>query len=172
VDLLVIRHAVAEDRKAWARAGRDERLRPITTAGAVQMRAAARGIVRITPRIDRIVSSPLTRALETAEIVAAALGRKRVRQAEELEPERDPEALLRWLRAEGGSGTVGVVGHEPHLGTLVTWCLSKKAAMARSAVVVLEKGGACLVSFDKRPRAGKGTLQWLMTPSQLAAIRA
>jgi phosphohistidine phosphatase len=172
VDLLVIRHAVAEDKKAWAQAGRDERLRPITTAGAVQMRAAARGIVRLEPRIARILSSPLTRALETAEIVAEAIERKRVRQADELEPERDPEAVLRYLRAKNARGVVAVVGHEPHLSTLVTWCLSKKAAMARSTVLDLEKGGACLVSFEKRPKAGQGTLVWLMTPSQLAAIRA
>jgi phosphohistidine phosphatase len=58
---------------------------------------------------------------------------------------------------------VAVVGHEPHLGTLVTWLLTGVAEPR----VPLRKGGACLVDFTRRPGRGGGTLRWSLTPSML-----
>ena len=58
---------------------------------------------------------------------------------------------------------VAVVGHEPHLGTLVTWLLSGRT----DSHVVLKKGGACLVECNGAPGPATGRLHWLLTPAAL-----
>jgi phosphohistidine phosphatase SixA len=61
---------------------------------------------------------------------------------------------------------VAVVGHEPHLGTLVTWLLTG----VDEARVPLKKGGACLLAFASLPRKGGATLQWALTPALLRDV--
>ena len=73
------------------------------------------------PELDALVSSPLVRAVETAEIVAEAYGGLAVEQTPVLEPEREPKELADWL-AGRSEATLAIVGHEPllsHAATLV-----------------------------------------------------
>ncbi|HEX4469200.1 MAG TPA: phosphoglycerate mutase family protein, partial [Gemmatimonadaceae bacterium] len=74
MDLLVIRHAIAEDKERFAASGRNDDLRPLTEEGRSKMRRAAQGLRTVVGRIAHLASSPLVRARETAEIVAPALG--------------------------------------------------------------------------------------------------
>jgi phosphohistidine phosphatase len=165
--LLVIRHAAAGDKKTWARSGADDSLRPLTSQGIREMRAAARGLRVLVPGVDLLASSPFTRARQTADIVAEAYGIKRIRETKTLEPERSPKAVVRWLREHKRTGTVAIVGHEPHLGRLVTWLLTADAD--REAFIELDKGGACLLAFAKRLRANDAMLEWAMTREHLAS---
>src|ERR1044072_5656017 len=69
-ELYLIRHAIAAERgDAWP----DDSKRPLTESGIARMRKAARGLARLDVTIDLILSSPLVRARQTADIVAAAL---------------------------------------------------------------------------------------------------
>jgi phosphohistidine phosphatase len=166
MQLLVIRHAIAKDREVFAETGEDDALRPLTKRGAERMKEGAAGLRRVVPTIDVLAASSLVRAQQTAEIVAEAYGGLPVVTVEALSPESEPPALLRWLRQQRTANLVAVVGHEPHLGTLVTWLLTGQA-MSR---VALRKGGACLLDFAARPKEGDATLQWALTPSQLRRI--
>jgi len=171
MDLLVIRHAIAEDKKAFAASGRSDDQRPLTEAGRAKMRRAADGLRLTCPRVALLASSPLVRARETAEIVAPALGIARVEIVEALRPDRPFDELVVWLRrrvAPNGDGvaTVAVVGHEPHLSGLVTWLMT---GMTESRME-LKKGGACLLSFDGAASAGEAMLRWALTPSQLREL--
>jgi len=160
--LLVIRHAIAEDRDTFASTGRDDASRPLTDQGKRRMRRAARGLHGIVSTIDVLVSSPLTRAQETAEIVAAEYEIERIEHAEELRPEHPlPEAVAALARYDGD--VVAIVGHEPQLSRLVTFLVS---GMDRSGVE-LKKGGAVLLEFDGKPTSGAGTLLWSARPSTL-----
>jgi phosphohistidine phosphatase len=168
VELLIVRHAIAEDRRAFAARGRDDAERPLTEEGRRKMERAARGVGRAAPEISALASSPLVRAVETARILLPALGLERFEELGALAPDSAPEALVPWLRSAPGApgGAVAVVGHEPHLSTLVAWLVSGRT----TPLTELRKGGACLVGFSRRPGRGTGSLRWLLTASQLRRL--
>lgn len=101
--------------------------------------AVARGLASLEPRIQRVISSPYKRALQTARPAAEALG-LRVEESEALEPERDPGEIL--LEVSEGEGHALLVGHQPHLGLLFGLLVAgprvelpmKKASIARLSV--------------------------------------
>lgn len=165
MDLLVVRHAIAENRRAFAATGKDDAARPLTEEGRRRMEGAARGIARVAPEIAALASSTLVRAVETAQILMPVLGLQRFEELAALAPESVPEALVPWLR-RSGKGTVTVVGHEPHLSALVAWLVAGRV----EPFTELRKGGACLIRFPRRPGPGRGTLRWLLTPAQLRAL--
>lgn len=165
MDLLVVRHAVAEDRQAWEATGEDDALRPLTREGARRMKRAARGLARVAPRIDLLAASPLARAVQTARILAPALGLEGFEEIPELEPGARPQALAAWLRSRR-AGAVALVGHEPHLGHLVAWLV----AGASRPPLPLRKGGACLLRLRETARAGAAELRWLASPSLLRRL--
>jgi phosphohistidine phosphatase len=166
MQLLVIRHAIAEDREDFADSGKPDSDRPLTTFGKRRMRRNVRGLRRAAPSIDLLASSPFRRALDTARIVGAEYEIEHVEELEALTPERAPRELMSWLAKQDTDSTVAVVGHEPHLGLLVTWLISGE----NNPRVLFKKGGACLLEIEGKPMAGSATLQWLLTPFQLRAL--
>lgn len=165
--LLVIRHAVAEDRDAFAATGLPDSQRPLTDDGRKKMRGAARGLREVVSRIDVLATSPLVRAQQTAEIIIKAYGGGlQARTIHELSPERRPDELLGWLRSHQLGDTVAVVGHEPHLGFLVGWLLTGR----NDSFVDFKKGGAVLLEFDDPPSGGNAVLAWALPPKILRAL--
>jgi phosphohistidine phosphatase len=161
--LLVIRHAIAEDRDAFAVTGQPDANRPLTDDGRKKMKGAARGLLRVVPKVDLLATSPLLRAAQTAEIVSREYGGIESRTIEELSPERRPDELLGWLRGHHLGQTVAVVGHEPHLGFLVGWLLTGR----NDSFVELKKGGAVMLEFDDPPSGGNAVLAWALPPRLL-----
>ncbi len=164
--LLVIRHAIAEDREAFAKGGDPDSERPLTDFGRRRMRRNVKGLLRATERPDVLATSPFARAAETARIVADALGLTSIEVLDALTPEHHPRDLEVWLGRQNEEATIAVVGHEPHLGRLITWFVSG----GEDPRVELKKGGVALLEFDHRPAAGKAMLRWLLTPAHLRAI--
>jgi phosphohistidine phosphatase len=167
VKLLVIRHAVAEEREDFAATGKDDSLRPLTDAGRAKMERGARGLRRVLPSLDVIATSPFTRAAQTAKIVAAAYDGVDVEQVNALTPESPPRNFITSLRQHDAVDHVAAVGHEPHLGALVYWLLSGESVGGR---IAMKKGAACLLELDPRSRAPKATLLWSLTPSILRRL--
>lgn len=172
MNLLVIRHAIAEDKEVFARTGRSDDQRPLTEIGRSKMRRAGNGLRVLVPQLSVLASSPFVRARETAEIVAAAFKLPRGEIVEALRPDRPFDAFLDWLRERGGPNddddrTIAVVGHEPHLSGLVTWLMTG----TRESRLELKKGAACLLCFEKgSPKAGAAVLRWALAPSHLRQL--
>jgi len=166
MQLLIIRHAIAEDKVEFARTGRDDTERPLTREGKKQMRHVVNGMRRVVRSIDVLASSPLVRAEQTAAIVAEEYDEISIDTVPELSPESDPAAFARWLRTQREAKVVAVVGHEPHLGMLTTWLITG----SRESHVTLEKGGACLLEIDERPGARSATLRWSLTPEVMKRL--
>lgn len=164
--LLVIRHAAAMDKEKFARTGRSDSERPLTTDGRKEMARVARGLRALVPSLDILSPSLLLRARETAEVVARAYCMDVSPATRALDPEARPSAFVRWLAKHSRTDTVAVVGHEPHLGMLVTWLLTG----ATESHIEMRKGGACLLDFDATPKRGSALLEWLMTPAQLQRV--
>jgi phosphohistidine phosphatase len=163
MQLLVIRHAIAEDRDAFASGGRNDSERPLTSEGRDKMRGVAAGLRRVVPAIDLLAASPYTRAMQTAELVAAAYGIDEIKSVDALVPDAPLQEFLVWLERRSTAKVVAIVGHEPHLGELVTWLMSG----LRESRVEMKKGGACMLEFQGQPGAGVGVMKWLMTSGQL-----
>jgi len=137
--------------------------RPLTDAGRKRMRRAAKALRRQVPAVDVIASSPLIRARETAEILAARYDDMAVVELMPLSPGGSERELLDWLREQTRDAVVVLVGHEPDLGLLASWLLTGK----KSAFAPLRKGAACLIQFAEAPAAGGGVLEWMLTPKLL-----
>jgi phosphohistidine phosphatase len=163
VQILIIRHAIAEERSTFDATGKSDDQRPLTDEGRRKMTEAAKGLRALVPQLDVIAASPLVRAQQTAAIVAKAYGITDVETTSTLTPDAHPAAFAKWARAYGNSDVVAAVGHEPDLGTLVTWLLSGRA----DSHVVFKKGGACLVECDGAPGPATCSLHWFLTPATL-----
>ena len=165
MELLIVRHATAVDHGDPAYP-RDED-RPLTPDGIHKFRAATRGLRELGVRLDRVVTSPLVRARQTAELLRDALAPDvDLDVSVHLAPGGDFDTLLRDVAALGAE-RVAVVGHEPHLSGLVSHTL---VGPRGHAPVLLKKGAAALVVFEGAPGAGTCLLEWLMQPGALRDV--
>jgi phosphohistidine phosphatase len=165
--LVIVRHADAGDAEEFAKTtGKDDALRPLTDKGIEQTKSIADGLRKLVPSCDLIVSSPYTRAQQTAEILIKAYEQRATDTTAVLEPAATPSDFVEWMSDHHNADVVMIVGHEPHLSTLATWLM---AAIPGSRIE-LKKAGACLLAFEGDLEKGKGMLQWLMGPKQLSAI--
>lgn len=165
MQILIIRHAIAEDREVFARTQQDDDLRPVTTKGRERMARAARGLARVTD-IDLLGHSPLTRAVQTAEILGKVFRDCETLEIPELAPGRGPETVASWLGFVSRQARVALVGHEPDLGELIAWLTT---GVARP-FTVLKKGGAVMLECPVRPDPGSASLLWALTPRQLRLL--
>ena len=165
MELYVVRHAAAfkRDEERWP----DDGERPLTPEGKDEFRAAARGLGHLVPSVDALLSSPLARAWQTAEILADLEGWPEPKAFPSLEPEVSPEETALALEDYAGAGSVVVVGHRPGLHELVSYLLVGDP----EADVRIKKGGALRLSFDGPTRARTAVLRWLLTPALLGSCR-
>lgn len=163
--LLVVRHGIAEEPDEAAAADRDEFHRQLTQEGRRKMRAAAAGLQRLVENIDVLVSSPLTRAVETADIVAEVYpGAKRLQHAG-LAPGLYHAELLHWIMRHRGS--MALVGHEPDLSQWIGYLVSGEPR----SLVQMKKGAVCRLDMPSNAAAGEARIVWLLSARQLAQIR-
>lgn len=163
MDLLLIRHAPAEDRERFARTGQPDDLRPLSQRGIERMKLAARGLVTLALPVERLISSPLVRAQQTAQIVAPALEVRRFDTEAMLSPPIPTDSLIDWLRKQPRVEGMALVGHEPNLSQLAETLLCGAA----NGSMPLKKGGAILLRFAAGIAAGQGQLVWSLTPGIL-----
>jgi phosphohistidine phosphatase len=166
VQILLIRHAIADDRARFAQSGRSDTERPLTTAGKKRMRKGCRGLREAVGRPDLIATSPLVRAAETAQLVADAYRGPAPAELAPLAPDGAPDEVVAYLR-EHAVPRVALVGHAPDLDRLAGYLVTGQPR----EVVALKKGGACLLELD-RPAAGHARLCWVLTPKQLRRLGA
>ena len=166
MQLLVIRHAIAMERDEFAESGESDDRRPLTKAGVKRMRRVAGGLRDVVDKIDVLATSPFTRAVQTAEIVADAFRIGPAEVSATLVPDVHFDEFERWAQLHGNGDVIAIVGHEPHLSGLVSWLMTGSG----ESRLALKKGGACLLEFDSNIRRGSGTLLWLLTPRQLRQL--
>jgi phosphohistidine phosphatase len=154
VILYFVRHGEAGHHSAAA----DDDERPLTAAGADALRAAAPLWRRLNLRPDLVLSSPLPRALQTAELVVEGIGASPPPEPDErLRPGATWGDLARAMAARPGARRVMFVGHEPDLSSVVR-------LLTGAASVRMRKGGIACVEFPGVPEPGAGELAWLLDP--------
>jgi phosphohistidine phosphatase len=165
MELLIIRHAIAFERDPdrWA----DDAARPLSPMGVRRSHKAAAGLKELCKAPDRLLTSPLIRARQTAKILTEVAGWPRAEIAPELKPGEGAAAVLTLL-AKDRSKRIALVGHQPDLSVLLTVCLLKDSG---TLPIEMKKNAVACLSFDGRVRAGGAALKWLATPRVLRGFR-
>lgn len=164
MDLYIVRHAIAASRDIaeWPNDG----LRPLTENGVERFRRAARGLKRLAPSVDVVLSSPYARAWHTAELLQEEARWPAPIASEELQAERSPIEALKALDPYSETASVAVVGHEPGLSELASVLLGASADVP----LELKKGGAMFLLIRGHPGRGSASLRWLLTPKVLRSL--
>ena len=160
--IYLVRHGEAED---VSRTGRDHD-RALTSDGRSRTRRAARGLARLGAAPTLLVSSPLVRARETADEIAASFPRARREVWEELSPGVDESALTDRLERLAAGDDVMLVGHEPDFGELLAYWLTGSRNGFRTR---FRKGAVACLRAGALPPQGRATLEWMLTTKQLGA---
>jgi phosphohistidine phosphatase len=161
--LLLVRHAIALDR---ATPGVSDHLRPLTEEGIARFRKTARSLAGLVTA-DLVLTSPILRAKQTAEILARQWASVPTHESEPLGNgvRRDFEdALVRVKDAK----IVAVVGHEPWLSEWTAEWLGGK----RGDSFAFKKGGAALIEFDDEVVEGAGRLLFFLPPKVVKDLSA
>jgi len=162
MNVLLIRHAPAA---RTGTGGVRDHDRPLTRRGRQRFRLAARGLARIAGCPDILLTSPLVRARDTAEIAAAAFKRVTPRVEPALGQD-DVDVLATALKKYRPDATVALVGHEPTLSGLLAHLPGLRDGDARFA---FKKGGAALVHLPDGPSM-PGQLLWFVKPRILRSV--
>jgi phosphohistidine phosphatase len=162
--LILMRHAEAgeADPRRWP----DDRQRPLSEAGRRAHAGVAEVLRRMGVRFDRLLTSPLVRARETAEITARAYGGAPAPEPTELLGDRaEPASTLAGL-ATVDAGALLCVGHEPTLSRLAALLIARdggaRIEMAKSGVAVIECVGPVA--------PGRGQLRMHLRPPELLRL--
>jgi len=153
--IILVRHAIA------ARVGKPapcDEDRQLTHRGAHRMEVIAKALRDIAPRPRAVLTSPLVRARQTAELIARAWGDLEFTEGAAL-VDGDWDGICRLLDRYRRGDTVALVGHEPWISRLTARLLGGKAGRA----FPFRKGGVAMIEIEQ-PRLGHGTLAWFIPP--------
>jgi phosphohistidine phosphatase len=162
LELYLIRHGIAAERGDEYP---DDSKRPLTGVGMTKLRQEAKALNTLGVAFDLVITSPLVRTKQTAEIVAGTLKDKpQVITSDALAPAGTPSAVVQELGRHARKGRIALVGHEPNLGELAARLIGAKSA------IEFKKGAMCRIDFEVLPPKGLGQLQWFVTPKILRKI--
>jgi len=146
--LCFLRHGEAD----WPDWDKPDDERPLTERGRKEMKRVAKFFERLKFAPNAILTSPLPRASQTAEIVGRRLG---------IELQTEPDLAhgfnierLRRLLAKQDVACVMIVGHEPEFSEVIGELTGGKIKISKAGVALLEINRECT----------SGTLLWLFPP--------
>jgi phosphohistidine phosphatase len=158
MDLYIVRHGIAIDREDPKCPPDPERY--LTEEGIDKTKQVAKAIATLGITADLLISSPYTRAMQTAEIFANALeySKQKIRRSDLLLPGAETSALFRDLAKDKHSSSVFLFGHAPHLDELVAAAFASK-----HPITSLKKAGIAALKL-KRISPPSAEFLWLATP--------
>lgn len=162
VQLYLIRHGVAAERGDDYP---DDSKRPLTADGMSRLRKEAKALDALDVNIEAVISSPLVRTRQTAEIIVKGLKRRpSIVFSDALAPDGTPEAVVEELAKHATRSSVALVGHEPNLGELAAHLIGARRPLE------FKKGGICRIDFEAFPPEGAGSLRWFLPPRLLRQL--
>jgi phosphohistidine phosphatase len=163
--LYILRHAAAEE----AASGGDDGARKLTERSKEKMLGAAAGLRAMGLKLDAILTSPLARATETAELVAGAYDNTPPPQVlPALATGVAAADAVSALRAFAKLDEVMIVGHEPQLTAIASILLTGASDVVH---LKLKTGGCIAIDLPARFERGGGEMRWVLTHRQLRQMR-
>ena len=166
MDLYILRHGKAE---AIGPLYRSDYERPLSAKGRKGTKRSAEGMKAMNVQVDEIISSPLLRARQTAEIVQERLAPETEIEISDALATHDLSEIAALIQSRSTNRSVMLIGHEPTLSMLI----SMLASGTTQAALDLKPGSLCKLVVGHGPvrLAQCATVSWLLTPKQLGAIR-
>lgn len=162
LELYLIRHGLAAERGEHYP---DDSKRPLTREGISRLEQEAKGLAALDVAFDEIISSPLVRARQTADVFAEAMKPKpAVSLADALSPAGGPSAVVRELARHAKKSRLALVGHEPNMGELAAFLIGTKTP------IPFKKGAVCRIDLAVVPPRGRGQIIWFATPRMLRKL--
>lgn len=164
--IFLFRHGLAMDREESMALKLDDSKRPLVEKGRERSRKMARFLARELGEVSVIATSPLLRAVQTAEIVSRELKYQQLFELPELVPEAPPQAFARWLQTSIPRATsVLAIGHEPQLSVFASWLLTGRT----ESFIELKKSGVIRLELESFDSIGPSTaeLRWVLAPKFL-----
>jgi phosphohistidine phosphatase len=162
LELYLIRHGVAAMR---GEDYPDDSKRPLTSDGIARLRKEAKALDALGVVFEHILSSPLVRARQTADVFSEMMKSKpSVSTTDALTPAGSPAAVIQELGKHMRKASIALVGHEPNMGELAAHLIGAKVPFQ------FKKGAVCRIDFAVLPPKGKGELVWFVTPRMLRKI--
>lgn len=163
MDVFLLRHGVAEN----SRPGFDDSARELTSEGRKRTREMMKLARALGLAPDYVLASPYVRAVQTAEVAAAALGYEAgLVRTPALTPDSHPERVWDEVRVYRGAAQLLLVGHEPLLSMLSAHLLNAPALL-----VDFKKGALMRIEIEAAASAPRGVLRWFL-PSKLASVQS
>ena len=161
-ELYLVRHAIAAERGSeWP----DDNKRPLTVEGIARFKVAVKGLRSLGMAVDVVITSPLVRARQTADLLSDGLpGRPTVRTIERLAPGHAPGEVLAQLARATRRRRIAVVGHEPGLGELAAHLIGAARPLP------FRKGSVCRIDVQSLAGDRAGSLIWFLPPKALRRI--
>jgi len=161
-ELYLVRHGIAAERgDEWP----DDAKRPLTERGIARFKEVVEGLRALDVAIDEVFTSPLIRAKQTADLLAAgAAGRPPVKLLEALAPGHTAAQVMSQLARAAKRRRIALVGHEPDFGELAAHLLGAQRA------VPFKKGGVCRIDVESLTSRRAGSLIWFATPRMLRRV--
>jgi phosphohistidine phosphatase len=162
MDIYFLRHASAGHYSP----GSDDDKRPIDKTGEQQSHDVGRALAELDLKLDAIISSPLTRAMQTATIAAAELGHKdKIVSDEALRPEASYQQFENLLARYAKRKAILLVGHNP---SMTEFLIQLLAGGNSGEFIDFKKGAVAKVErVDRHP----AVLKWCLTPKVVRAIQ-
>ena len=162
-ELYLVRHAIAAERGSeWP----DDTKRPLTERGMTRFREVVKGLRRLDITVDEIFTSPLVRARQTAELLAAGLeGKAPVKVLDALAPGHTSASVMTQLARVAKRRRVALVGHEPDLGELAAHLIGAGRALA------FKKGGICRIDLGSLTSKSAASLVWFLPPNVARQVK-
>jgi phosphohistidine phosphatase len=162
LELYLIRHGVAAERGPEYP---DDSKRPLTSSGISKLKKEAKALAALEVDFDLIISSPLARTKQTAEVFAQILpSRPSITYSDALAPAGTPAAVFQELAKHMKKARIALVGHEPNIGELAARLIGSRTA------IEFKKGAICQIDFEVFPPKGSGIMRWFMPPRMLRKI--
>jgi phosphohistidine phosphatase len=162
LELYLIRHGIAAER---GDAYPDDSKRPLTGQGISRLRREAKALDALGVNFAVLVTSPLARARQTADVFAEFMKSKPVVvTSDALAPAGTPGAVMQEVAKHAKKGPVALVGHEPNLGELAARLIGARSPLE------FKKGGICRIDFESLPPKGLGQLRWFLPPRMLRQL--
>lgn len=156
MQIYLLRHGIAEDS---APTGRDADRR-LTPEGRKKLNAVLKAAAAAGVKPSLILTSPLARAKQTAELAAKALGCKEpILTARVLEPDGEPEEVWAEIRLHKDAAQIMLAGHEPLFSRLAAYLLN-----APTLEIDFKKGALLRVDCDSLGPRPRCVLKWLLAP--------
>lgn len=164
MDLYILRHGKAEP---FGRRYPSDHTRPLAPKGRRRTELSVRGMKAANVNVDRIVSSPLLRARQTAEIVHEGLGLTEEIEFSDALASGNLGRIIAAVQPHSWRNGVMLVGHEPTLSELI----SMMASGLYHVALDLKPGGLCKLRVDAVRLGQCASIEWFLNPRQLTALR-